>query len=59
MLKNKKLTPFKRVTDPILKQGPTTAKIRVQLDSRTLVTIHDMAAMAAWLIRYPGAKVIS
>ena len=56
MLKNKKLTPFKRVTDPILKQGPTTAKIRVQLDSRTLVTIHDMAA---WLIRYPGAKVIS
>jgi hypothetical protein len=58
MFKNKKRTQFKRVTEPILKQGPTTATIRVQLDSRTRVTIHEMSALALWQVRYPDAKVI-
>jgi hypothetical protein len=59
MFKNKKPAPFKRISDPILKQRPTTAKIKVQLDSRTCVTIHDISALALWLVRYPEAKVIS
>jgi hypothetical protein len=59
MFKKQKQTPFKRISDPVLTQGPTTAKIKVQLDARTCVMIKDMSALAVWLLRYPEAKVIS
>ena len=59
MQKGKFRERIKKITDPILTQGPTTAKIRVRLDSRTIITIHEMAALAVWLLRYPDAKVIS
>lgn len=58
MFKHKKHLPFKRVTEPILTQGPTRATIRVQLDAKTSITLHNMATLAVWLIRYPNAKVI-
>lgn len=59
MFKNKKKrVPMKRISNPILKQGPTTATINVQLDARTRITIHDMSVLPNWLIKYPNAKVI-
>jgi hypothetical protein len=48
-----------RVRKPVLKQAATKAKIRVQLDSRTTITIPDMAALKLWLDKYPNAVVIS
>jgi len=58
MNKYKRREPVKRVLNPVLKQGPTSAKIKVQLDSRTRITIHEMSALALWLVKYPDAKVI-
>lgn len=43
----------------ILTQPPTKAKIRVQLDARTIITIPRMSALKIWKVRYPGAKVVS
>jgi hypothetical protein len=48
-----------RVRKPILKQATTTAKIRVRLDNRTVITIQSMAAFQQWKDRYPNAVVIS
>ena len=48
-----------RVRKPILKQGVETAKIKVRLDSRTIITIQDMAVFKQWKDRYPNAEVIS
>ena len=45
--------------NPILKQATTKAKIRVQLDSRTVITIPDMSALKIWTDKYPNAKVIA
>ena len=59
MTRYKKREPVKRVVNPVLKQGPTTATIKVQLDARTRITIHEMSALAMWLVKYPDAKVIS
>ena len=42
-----------------MKQAATKAKIRVQLDSRTIITIPDMEALKLWTVKYPAAKVIS
>ncbi len=42
----------------ILKQGPTTAKIKVRLDERTTVTIRHISALKLWQVRYPNAYVI-
>ena len=58
MVKKQNRGRIRKISNPILKQAPTTAKIKVQLDSRTVITIHDMSALAAWLIRYPNAKVL-
>ena len=37
----------------------TLERIKVQLDSRTVIILHSMAALKNWLVRYPEAKVIS
>lgn len=58
-MKKKKQEPFERVRNPILKQGPTRAKIKVRLDNRTFVTIHEMSALALWKVKYPDATVVS
>jgi len=58
MVKKQNRGRIKKITNPILKQAPTTATIKVRLDSRTVITIHDMSAFAIWLIRYPDAKII-
>ena len=58
MTKNRKLR-YERVRNPVLKQGATTAKIKVRLDSRTVITIHTMSALKMWKSRYPDATVIS
>jgi len=58
-MKNNKKDPYKRVRNPILKQAPTKATIKVQLDSRTIITLPDMSALKLWKDRYPLAKVIS
>ena len=42
-----------------MKQAATKARIRVQLDSRTIITIPDMEALKLWTPKYPAAKVIS
>ncbi len=44
---------------PIMKQATTKARIRVQLDARTIITIPDMEALKLWTVKYPAAKVIS
>ena len=44
---------------PIMKQAATKAKIRVQLDSRTIITIPDMEALKLWTPKYPAAKVLT
>jgi len=59
MIITKNKNPFKRVSSATLKQGPTTAKINVQLDARTRITIKDISALELWIGRYPNAKVIS
>ncbi len=58
MKKNKK-DPYKRVRNPILKQATTKAKIKVRLDSRTIITLPDMSALKLWKDKYPNATVIS
>jgi hypothetical protein len=45
--------------NPILKQVATKARIRVQLDSRTMITIPDMSALKLWTDTYPNAKVVA
>lgn len=58
MAKKQNRGRIRKITNPVLKQAPTTATIKVQLDARTVITIHDMSALAIWLTRYPNAKVI-
>jgi hypothetical protein len=58
MMKSKK-DPYKRVRNPIMKQAATKAKIKVRLDSRTIITLPDMSALKLWKERYPLATVIS
>ena len=58
-MKNNKKDPYKRVRNPILKQAPTKATIKVRLDSRTIITLPDMSALKLWKDRYPLATVIS
>lgn len=53
-----KTPPYKRILNPIMKQGPTKATIRVRLDSRTIITLPDMAALQQWKDRYPGAEIL-
>jgi hypothetical protein len=55
----RKKEPHVRVRKPVLKQAVTSAKIRVRLDHRTFVTIHDMSALKLWKVRYPDATVVS
>ena len=33
--------------------------IKVQLDSKTVITIPALSSLKAWIERYPNAKVIS
>ncbi len=42
-----------------MKQAATKARIRVQLDSRTIITIPDMDALKLWTGKYPQAKVLT
>jgi hypothetical protein len=59
MKMQKKKAPKRRVRNPILKQGPTTAKIKVRLDPRTFITIKEMSALAFWKTKYPDATIVS
>lgn len=56
--KHAKKNDFKRVRNPIMKQAPTKATIRVRLDSRTLITLPDMSAFKMWKEKYPGAVIL-
>ena len=56
--KKGKKPDYKRVRNPIMKQAPTKATIRVRLDSRTLITLPDMSAFKMWKDKYPGAVII-
>ena len=40
-------------------ENRTMAKIKVQLDSKTIIFLRSMQALKNWLVRYPEAKVIS
>ncbi|TND08419.1 MAG: hypothetical protein FD123_2215 [Bacteroidetes bacterium] len=33
-------------------------RIKLQLDSRTIIYVRSQAAMDMWMEKYPGAKVI-
>lgn len=48
----------RNVKNPVLTQRPTTAKIKVRLDARTIITIPHISALKLWKIRYPNAEVI-
>jgi hypothetical protein len=43
----------------ILTQPTPKARIRVQLDARTVITLPHMSALKLWKDRFPNAKVIS
>ena len=58
MSRNKKKYPRIAKSNLILTQGPTTAKIKLQLDERTTVTVHHISALKLWKVKYPDAKVI-
>ena len=58
MSRNKKKPKRIAKSNMILKQGPTTAKIKLQLDERTTVTVHHLSALKIWKVKYPDAKVI-
>ncbi len=34
-------------------------RIKVQLDSKTIIFLKSMQALKNWLVKYPNAKVIS
>ena len=48
-----------RVKNRIMTQAPTKAKIKVQLDERTFITIPHMSALKLWTVKYPNAKVLA
>jgi len=52
--KNVKNKPVKAA--PVAISGP---RIKVQLDHRTTMVVHSMAAFKMWKKRYPLAKVIA
>jgi hypothetical protein len=56
MIKNK--NQYRRGGDAIPARLPERAKIKVRLDSRTVITIQDISALQVWLVRYPDAKVM-
>ena len=56
---NKKPARRRRRKNLILTQPTPKAKIRVQLDSRTVITLPHMSSLKLWKERYPDAKVIS
>jgi len=58
MKKLDKKLRYRRKRNPVMKQAATKAKIRVQLDSRTFITIPEMSALKLWKERYPEAKVM-
>ncbi|HLG35059.1 MAG TPA: hypothetical protein VI757_09280 [Bacteroidia bacterium] len=43
----------------ILTQPTPKAKIRVQLDARTVITLPHMSSLKLWKDRYPDAKILS
>ena len=49
---------YGRVKEPILKQAATTAKIKVRIDTRTVITIKDMSAFKLWKEKYPAAVIV-
>jgi len=50
---------YVRRRNPIMTQAATKAKIKVQLDARTIVTIPDMSAFKMWKEKYPNAKIFA
>ncbi|MFM2208329.1 MAG: hypothetical protein RL213_2304 [Bacteroidota bacterium] len=52
--KNIKKKPVKPA--PVAASGP---RIKVQLDHKTTMVVHSMAAFKMWKKRYPLAKVIA
>lgn len=42
-----------------MEQGKTTAKIKVQLNAHTVITIHNLSTFKMWKEKYPDATVIS
>lgn len=56
---NKKPERRRRRKNLILTQPNPKAKIRVQLDARTTITLPHMSALKLWIDRFPDAKVIS
>jgi hypothetical protein len=40
------------------KPKPTSELIKIQVDSKTTITVRTPAAVKVWLARYPEAKII-
>ena len=55
---NKK-TQWRTRKKPVLTQAPTKARIKVRLDSKTIITVADMSAFRLWAQKYPNAEVVS
>ena len=49
---------YGRVKEPIMKQAATTAKIKIRLDNRTIITIKDKSAFKLWKVKYPNAEIV-
>lgn len=48
---------MKRNTNSKIKIAPG-ARIKLQLDYRTVITVRTKEAMNMWMEKYPGAKII-
>ncbi|MFZ7114779.1 MAG: hypothetical protein ACO1G9_05325 [Bacteroidota bacterium] len=55
MINNSK-RKIKSVKQPV---ADAVTRIKVQLDHKTLMVVHSMAAFKMWKKRYPLAKVIA
>jgi hypothetical protein len=53
---NRSKSKGKVVKPPVTTTGP---RIKVQLDHKTTMVVHSMAAFKMWKKRYPLAKVIA
>lgn len=53
---NNSKTKTKSVKQPV---ADVVTRIKVQLDHRTTMVVHSMAAFKMWKKRYPLAKVIA
>ena len=49
----------KKMSMEEMKEAEANAKVRVRLDSRTVITLSDLAKLEFWKERYPNLQVLT